>query len=281
MKRSNENIFLILLGLILFLQLVFLWIAYNKGGNITFGNILSVLSLTLTVLGWFMIYYLGFRQSKKTISIEKKIEIYEKLVEIEYRLFNKHLIDLDVTVNFSVIDYNNQKKIGDHFLNLSKKIFKTQKCFQEFVSCAYAWLFLMPGLEKARYLLEKEFNDFIKELRSYCNLLQKRQLALIEAKAPNLIPVQNRTKLPSEQEISRKKENIFIWSTDISNFIDDFLELVSDQLIYPTFNHRQRRAIENLKEGQIYRKLTKHGIIKSRYKLTPLQKELQNEINSS
>lgn len=56
------------------------------------------------------------------------------------------------------------------------------------------------------------------------------------------------------------------------NFIDDFMELISDELTFPVFSHMMRRGIENLSEGQMYKKLTLNGIEKIPYKLKDFQK---------
>lgn len=61
--------------------------------------------------------------------------------------------------------------------------------------------------------------------------------------------------------------------SDMVNFIDDFMELISDELTFPVFSHRMRRGIENLKEGQVYKKLTLNGIEEIPYKLKDFQKD--------
>lgn len=264
MKKSNIQI--VLLAVILFLQVVFTWKAYRIGNSVSSGNI-------LTILGWIIIASAGYYQMRVNIRSQRKIDVYSKLIEFKDSLDKDFAYDLVVNIAFNIFaEFENYDEFEEYDKKLTSKISKAYWSYDRFNSCFRNWLFLMPSLEKAGYILSEEFNKFMVECREFSELITNYRLGFGLRRAG-----QDRVQIDT-RDIIKKQAQIRNSSVIIINFIDDFLELISDELTYPIFHHRIRRGIENLKEGTPIERLTKKGIVKIPYKPTNIQREKQKEL---
>jgi hypothetical protein len=219
----------------------------------------------LTIVGWFAVYYFGFRQSKNKISLDKKISIYDKLTDLKQSLDDVFVFDLmTYTGHFKVFEItltNPSRELLSYSQKLGDKAFNSHKAFQKFDSCVRAWIFLMPKLEKIEVIVAGEFYDFLDKAHTLKDAISDYALTL-----------DGDEKNRKRKAIEKIFEEIEKTSSNMINFIDDFMELISDELTFPVFSHRMRRGIENLSEGQMYKKLTLNGIEEIPYKLKDFQK---------
>lgn len=151
---------IILLCVILLLQFIFLWVSFDKQVPIGIDSI-------LTVVGWFAVYYFGFRQSKNKISLDKKIDIYDRLTRLKNSLDEAFIFNLITYVGhfkvFEITLTNPSKELLSYSKELGDRAFNSHKAFQKFDSCVRAWIFLMPKLEKVEVIVAREFYDFLEK----------------------------------------------------------------------------------------------------------------------
>ena len=247
-----------LLCIILLLQLIFLWVSIDKEMPIELNSI-------LTILGWLAVYYFGFRQLKNKISLDRKIIIYDRLTKLKQSLDEAFVFNLMTYVShFKVFEIsilaNPSKELLDYSEDLGKKSFNSHKTFQNLDNCIRAWIFLMPKLESAGIIVAKEFYDFLEKTDS-----------LKEAVSDYALNFNSSEKSQKRGVIEEIIKDIEDNSSNIVNFVDDLMEMISDELTFPVFHYRVRRGIKNLREGQLYKKLTRDGIKEVPYVLKDFQ----------
>lgn len=263
MKTINLQTNLLLI--ILALQTLFILISYDNRVPLSLDNILTLTGLILTVAGWFAVYYFGFRQSKNKINLDRKIIIYDRLTELKQSLDDAFVFDLMAYVGyfkiFEIALDNPAKELLDYSKQLGENSYNAHKAFQKFDNCVRAWIFLMPNLEEVEVVAAKEFDAYLKKV----DLLK-------EAVSAYALSFASDEKVQKRQFIEKVIGDIDKDTSNIVNFLDDLMELISDELAFPVFSYRIRRGIENLEEGQLYKKLTITGIKEVPYELKDFQK---------
>jgi hypothetical protein len=255
MKNSAQTI---ILCVILLLQIIFLWASYDNKAPIKIDSI-------LTIIGWLAIYFIGIKQFKNQKIVNKKIDIYGELTKLRESLDEAFIFQLIVFIKYFRIFEIDIKERGPELLKYSKDLsarsFDAHKSFQKFHNCISAWISLMPKLEKTEVILSKEYYKFLDKTYKLKDEIDKYALSTNEKEQKE-----------RREKIEKIINNIESNEANIINYINDFMELVSDELTFPVFRHKLRSGIENLKEGQIYKKLTINGIKEVPYK----PKDFQN-----
>lgn len=245
----------ILLATLIVLNLVIFWFK-TDASVIEFGDFISIIAAIIMIFGWWSTYYFGIRKDKKQLSLDKKMEIYNRLVElfweIQKELYN-HFILNKVSAKSEI--GKNKVEYGGKLSKLSNNLYAK---FDEFYYHYDSYLFLMPKMSDAGKYLRDEVWE-----------LYQNMIGIQEVINGNLLSE------CSYEDIINKIEEADNKSTRVTNFLSDFMYLLRKELCGSVFEKgytRNESDIENVKEGDPFPRLTLNGVEYLPYKKSDFQK---------
>lgn len=235
----------------------------------------GLLTLCLTILGWFVILWLGLYHSKKSLQNEAKLKIYEDLMSVKSRVDKSFALDLaSKTTSYSL-----QRVIGDmdHF-DSDKKYLITSGIHQnsymywniyfreladligdshEDVLLYYTrlemWLGVIPELKNVRDLWFTKMSELYEKLWEF-----NRNYLGTPIGAKDTSWKDNALK-----EIDELRTEI----DKVTGYTEDLSILVHDHLLTPIFKYKKKeRDLSFMTKDVEYTALTKKGLIQKKHK---------------
>lgn len=228
----------------------------------------------ITVLGWLTVFLLGISATKIQQRNNAKLEIYKELHKLKSAV-DSSSIELGVLLSKyslpflsmewaekSPIGLGEGKTPGQLWLENNRKIIDAISRFEEnnqnFLNSTSTWVSVMPNLKTARNILATEFSGLSKVLWVYTQFHMSQPTNEYDWKK------WNRTQIETETEKVRNK-----FDRVASGFLNDFTDLLHDELIQPIFNTRKIPREEfNYIEPIEAETLTKKGIKVIKYSAT-------------
>jgi hypothetical protein len=245
----------ILLTVLIIVSLVVFWFKTDMS-VIEFGDFIGIIAAVLMIFGWWATYYFGIRKGRKQLSLDKKMEIYSRLVElfweIQKELYNHFILNRI----FAKREIGKDRvKYGGELSKLSNNLYAK---FDEFYYCYDSYLFLMPNMSDAGKYLRDEVWKFHKDIMKIQNMISRSLLGEC-----------------SDEDIAMKIKESYDRSTRVTNFLGDFMYLLRKELCGSVFERgyaRNESDIENVKEGDPFPRLTLNGVEYLPYRKSEFQK---------
>ena len=246
------------------------WIINNKNQSIPV-ILSSVISITVAVIGWLIIYLLNSRQQKISLKNNAKIKIYEELIGL-VKKYNEDSIKLGVSLNkfsppFIQMKYvdrnieNVQKnyegiKIWQEYTSrVSKEISSFNTSYLEVWNYVLHWDSAVPKLKNmTKDLFWNKFGELMVDLREFQGYLQ------------GLSHKEFYWEKWNREEIDLKFEEISKKFDDNSAFFDDYMTDIHNILVGKIFGHYKKKRENFNKLPEIYNILTPKGIKKVKNK---------------
>ncbi|MCK9573639.1 MAG: hypothetical protein M0R20_04500 [Candidatus Omnitrophica bacterium] len=224
------------------------------------------ISILLTIIGWFAVFYFNIRQQEKQIQLNAKMKVYEELCNLKKEVDDKGR-DLNFLLNpfsapFLEMEYADrsikQKQInlkaleiwGKYLEKLSKGTFSFVRAYLELWVHFKRWICIMPDLKKMyKELFEVQFTQLTDNLYDYHKYLQSIQIKNFYWETWDKEEIKKRSK-----KIQDEFDQIAV------GYLDDFMIEINNSLLSPIFKSKSvlREDFKNLPER--YKILTKDGI---------------------
>lgn len=249
------------------------WIVNNKSQSIPV-ILSSAISMSVAVIGWFIIYLLNSRQQKISLKNNAKIKIYEELSKL-VKNYKEISIELSVSLNnfsppflrMEYVDKSIEKvqrnyegiKIWQKYVEkLGKEITSFNTSYLEIWDYITYWDSAILGLKNmTKDLFWNRYGELIKNLWEFQRYLQ------------SLSQKEFYWEQWDRKEINLKFEEINKKLIENIGYFDDFMTDVHNILVGEIFAHykKKRENFANLPES--YNVLTEKGIKKIENKKLP------------
>src|SRR3989344_821135 len=206
----------------------------------------------LAVLGWLIIVYAGLHANKVQLRNSARLEIYKELYQLKLNIdkisTNLSLLLWSHGLPFMYMEWAekgshsvNGKSPGEIWIEHNKKIIeanhKVSEAYLKFWNANTAWNSIMPKLKTSRNILFNELMKISSEISEYANY-QREQMMKHDWKEWN------------RSAIKKEADKVYEKFLKVSvSFLNDYMDDIHDELIYPIFNvKRTRREEFNYKE---------------------------------
>lgn len=265
-KRISASLYfmIILLALIL-VGITILW-HYQGGKEISdfTEKHQGLLTVLLTISGWFSVFWLGLSQQRRQLKDNAKMKIYKELWAFRKRVDGEGT-KLGVLLSrfplpFLQMKYETSDALRhwfDYLAEISKEHYSFTSNYLKLWVHIEMWISIMPELKTAKTLLFSELEKLTKKLYDHHRYLQHLPVANYDWRTWN------------KEGIERKTDYLGEEFDKIVCYLDDFMVLVHNILIAPIVgyekNPRETIDFSRIKKPIQYKILTKKGFIEASY----------------
>lgn len=264
--RNIDRLITIQLSLILAVLILFLFMFWERLGKLTPGNVISIFALMLVIYGW----KVGWTKSKKEISVNEKLKVYKRLLELNWELVQEY-----IKLPSLFISENIKESIGDVSAKIDRnRALLTNSNFMDvlreydYYINRYLFLVIPSKREHVKRGIKELFNVgselFLTDMQKFYYFEEGPAFVRQEI---NLLELRKRI-----EEIEDRRV-VFSNSQDI--FIGMLEGALTGDLL--SSQYTPDYEVENLREGQMHETMGTDGKIKNiPYHLTLHQKEKMN-----
>jgi hypothetical protein len=224
------------------------------------------ISILLTIIGWFAIFYFNIRQQRKQIQSNAKMKIYEELYNLKKEIddkekylsfllspFSAPFLEMeyaDRSITSGKINLKALEIWGKYLEKLRKETFSFNRAYLKLWVHFKMWICIMPDLKKMyKELFEIQLTQLTNNLYEYHKYLQSISIKNLYWETWDKEEIKERSK-----KIQDEFDQIAV------GYLDDFMIEINNSLLSPIFKNKSvlREDFKNFPER--YKVLTKNGI---------------------
>lgn len=218
----------------------------------------------LTIVGWLAVFFLSLYAGNKQLRNNARLEIYKEFQELKQKIDDPG-IELSLFLSKFTLPFNDMewaekdipkgsfKRGQDVWLERSRSMIDAHSKYfeshQRFINATQKWNLIMPKLKKARNILYAEFSELNREIWEYINFYMSQ------------IYKESDWRKWDRNNIEQETEKIAKHFYRVIGFLNDYLDMVTDELVRPIFNVKSvRREDFNYVKPIEAETLTENGI---------------------
>jgi len=225
--------------------------------------------LAVTIVGWFIVFYLNLRQQKKHLQNSAKMKVYEELHNLKKDIdeageilglsltkFSLPFLSMSFEKDSTAVsaDLKAIQRWNKYALDLGENIHNFVGSYLKLWNHSDMWIGVMPQIKLAKKeLFEVQFKNLTDKLNKHQHFIQDQSVKEFYWKKWDRTEIEDKTK-----EISTLFDQMAV------GYLDDYLGLIHNRLVAPIFKYKKipRENFANLDKVDYYFILTENGLKK-------------------